>query len=94
MPISGLSIETGASNWDAMHHFYTIAFKALGYVLYYEKEKSVIGFKPKNGRPEFWLLIGSDKAKNESTLARVGRIHMVFNADSPEFVNNFYYSSV
>jgi hypothetical protein len=95
MPINGLSIETGSSNWTAMHDFYVSTFKSLGYFLYYEKESSIIGFKRQNARPEFWLLVGNaTQDPTDPKEARVGRIHMVINAETPELLNRFYFTAV
>ncbi|KAH9900532.1 Glyoxalase/Bleomycin resistance protein/Dihydroxybiphenyl dioxygenase [Xylariomycetidae sp. FL2044] len=98
MPLSHISLATGAASWAAMRAFYLTSLAPLGYVIYYEKADSMLGLKPKNGFPDFWLHAGNGEQekldRNVDLGKRPGRAHVAFDADSPEVVDQWYAAAI
>ncbi|KAK9783453.1 hypothetical protein SCAR479_00012 [Seiridium cardinale] len=93
MPISHVSLATGASKWAAMRSFYLTALAPLGYTIYFEKENYMLGLKPSNGVADFWIHTGNDEQvayDGTDVENRPGRAHVAFNVESQEDVDKFY----
>lgn len=93
MPISHLSLATGASKWAAMRSFYLTALAPLGYSIYFEKENYMLGLKPQNGPPDFWLHAGNgDQAPYGGTDVenRPGKAHVAFDVENWDMVDKFF----
>ncbi|KAI1847968.1 hypothetical protein JX265_001973 [Neoarthrinium moseri] len=93
MPISHVSLATGASMWKAMRSFYLDALTPLNYVVYYEKENEMLGLRPQNGEPDFWLHVGNGEQpayENGDVKNRPGRAHIAFDVESREVVDKFF----
>ncbi|KAI1180258.1 hypothetical protein F4777DRAFT_306683 [Nemania sp. FL0916] len=94
MPVSHVSLATGAAHFARMRSFYLSALAPLGYVTYFDQANFMLGLKPAGRFPDFWLHVG----KGEQTAfpaggdveMRPGRAHVAFDADSREGVDRWY----
>lgn len=94
MPVSHVSLATGAAHFARMRAFYLEALAPLNYVAYYDNVNFMLGLKPVGKFPDFWLHVGNGEQatfpKGGDVEERPGRTHIAFDADSPEVVDKWY----
>jgi len=55
MPINHISLPTTPQTHSRMRAFYQTILSPLGYTIYKEQANLYVGFRPRNGGPDFWL---------------------------------------
>ncbi|KAI0118889.1 Glyoxalase/Bleomycin resistance protein/Dihydroxybiphenyl dioxygenase [Nemania sp. FL0031] len=98
MPLSHISLATGAAHFARMRSFYLAALAPLGYVTYFDKADYMLGLKPAGSFPDFWLHVGNGEQTpfpaGGDVEARPGRTHVAFDAKSPEVVDEWYAAAI
>ncbi|KAK5629755.1 hypothetical protein RRF57_005470 [Xylaria bambusicola] len=98
MPVSHISLATGAANFARMRAFYLEALAPLNYVTYYDRVDFMLGLKPVGKFPDFWLHVGNGEqaafAEGGDVNGRPGRTHVAFDAESPEVVDKWYAAAI
>jgi hypothetical protein len=92
MPIAHVSLPTGPSNFAAMREFYIQILTPLGYRIFMEHDKAVIGFVQKHAGPDFWIHCGDTEHEKfgGSLEKRGGKTHVAFTAKSKAEVDRWY----
>ncbi|GAP87813.1 putative lactoylglutathione lyase protein [Rosellinia necatrix] len=94
MPLSHMSIATGARHFNRMRSFYLSSLAPLGYVIYYDRPNSMLGLQPAGKFPDFWLHAGNGEQAafpaGGDVDARPGRTHVCFDVDTQELVDRWY----
>lgn len=94
MPVSHVSLATGAAHFARMRSFYLAALAPLGYVTYFDKANFMLGLKPVGSFPDFWIHVGNGEQTafpaGGDVEARPGRTHVAFDAPSREVVDKWY----
>lgn len=103
MPISHVSLATGASRFAAMRTFYLESLAVLGYGKYVDVSSSgsggltLLGLGPAGGAPDFWLHVGNGEQEplpkdlgSDVEARRPGRTHVAFEAESRELVDRWF----
>ncbi|KAI0448156.1 hypothetical protein F4803DRAFT_496873 [Xylaria telfairii] len=94
MPVSHVSLATGASHFARMRSFYLTTLAPLGYVTYFDRADFMLGLKPVGKFPDFWLHVGNGEQTafpaSGDVETRPGRTHVAFDADSHETVDKWY----
>ncbi|KAI1133027.1 Glyoxalase/Bleomycin resistance protein/Dihydroxybiphenyl dioxygenase [Nemania abortiva] len=98
MPLSHISLATGAANFARMRSFYLAALAPLGYVTYFDKADFMLGLKPVGSFPDFWLHVGNGEQavfpSGGNVDTRPGRTHVAFDAATPEVVDEWYATAI
>ncbi|KAI1355704.1 Glyoxalase/Bleomycin resistance protein/Dihydroxybiphenyl dioxygenase [Xylaria sp. FL0043] len=100
MPISHISLATGAANFARMRAFYLAALAPLNYVTYFDQADFMLGLKPVGKFPDFWIHVGNGEqeafspADDGDVSKRPGRTHVAFDAESPEVVDKWYAAAI
>ncbi|GAW22368.1 hypothetical protein ANO14919_119050 [Xylariales sp. No.14919] len=98
MPLSHISIATGAAHFARMRSFYLVALAPLNYVTYFDQPNFMLGLKPAGKFPDFWLHVGNGEQTafpgDGDVEARLGRTHLAFDAESPEVVDTWYTTAI
>ncbi|KAK7751800.1 hypothetical protein SLS62_006286 [Diatrype stigma] len=105
MGISHISLATGPARFAAVRAFYLAALAPLGYTAYIDRpDDGVLGLRPRDGPPDFWLHAGNGEQPDAFTAAggegafdvekRPGRAHVAFGAENPEVVDRWFEGAV
>ncbi|KAI0910307.1 hypothetical protein F4823DRAFT_378054 [Ustulina deusta] len=98
MPLSHVSLATGAAHFARMRSFYLAALAPLNYVTYFDQANFMLGLNPVGKLPDFWLHVGNGEQPafpaGGDVDKRPGRTHIAFDADSPEIVNKWYAAAI
>ncbi|KAH8668519.1 Glyoxalase/Bleomycin resistance protein/Dihydroxybiphenyl dioxygenase [Xylariales sp. PMI_506] len=96
MPLNHVSLATGLQHFAAMRSFYLSALAPLNYIIYWEKENFMVGLKPRDGIPDFWLHAGATEQTPYSADVepRPGRTHLAFEAENRETVDKWYEAAI
>ncbi|KAH8159274.1 hypothetical protein CIB48_g8971 [Xylaria polymorpha] len=98
MPVSHVSLATGAAHFARMRSFYLTTLAPLGYVTYFDRAGFMLGLKPVGKFPDFWLHVGNGEQTtfpaSGDVGARPGRTHVAFDADSQEVVDKWYAEAI
>ncbi|KAI1310959.1 hypothetical protein F5Y03DRAFT_11426 [Xylaria venustula] len=98
MPVSHVSLATGAAHFARMRTFYLEALAPLNYVTYFDQAGFMLGLKPAGKFPDFWLHAGSGEQTvfpaDGDVDKRPGRTHVAFDAESPDVVDKWYAAAI
>ena len=104
MPINHVALPTTPRTHTRMRAFYQTILSPLGYTIYKEQANLYVGFRPRNGGPDFWLhstceevaaqlerdgyLFNSSKDKEEGKKGLT--THVAFDAGGVKEVERWY----
>ncbi|KAI3316876.1 hypothetical protein HD806DRAFT_527506 [Xylariaceae sp. AK1471] len=98
MPVSHMSLATGAARFAQLRSFYLAALAPLGYVTYFDQMNFMLGLQVTGKFPDFWLHVGNGEQAafpaGGDVEARPGRTHVAFDADSPDVVDKWYAAAI
>ncbi|KAI0550292.1 Glyoxalase/Bleomycin resistance protein/Dihydroxybiphenyl dioxygenase [Xylaria curta] len=98
MPVSHVSLATGAAHFARMRSFYLAALAPLNYITYFDQINFMLGLKPVGKFPDFWLHVGNGEQTafpaSGDVKVRPGRTHIAFDADSREVVDQWYDAAI
>ncbi|KAI3336817.1 hypothetical protein HD806DRAFT_474905 [Xylariaceae sp. AK1471] len=98
MPLSHVSLATGALHFARMRSFYLEVLAPLGYVTYFDKANFMLGLKPAGKIPDFWLHVGNGEQTafpaDGDVEARRGSTHVAFEAESRDVVDKWYVTAI